>query len=115
MPIKGEFNKIMWKIVNLAIKYIPFVNKEQACQIKSQIEDIPMGYSLVMFKGKKYGVSRKDFNNGKSIKIFAEELGGKDFISFNCYFTKITQLKPCEMSENKVMDFLANFTFEKKD
>lgn len=38
------------------------------------------------YEGKKYGFSWFDFNRGKSIKVFVEELGGKDFISFNYYF-----------------------------
>ncbi len=91
------------------------MNKEQSEQIKRQVETIPLGYSLVVFQGKKYGLSRTDFNSGKSKKIFAEELGGNDFISFNCYFTQTLQLRPCEMSENKVIDFVMNFTFVKED
>lgn len=91
------------------------MNIEQVHQIRSQIERIPLGYSVVVFQGKKYGLSRADFNEGKSKKIFAQELGGNDFISFNCYFTQTLQLRPCEMSENKVIDFLMNFTFVEED
>lgn len=74
--------------------------------LKSLIDKIPVGYSEVIYKGGKYGVSRKDFNSGKSIKVYAEELGGNDFISFNYYETSEATLKPCEMPEEKVMDFL---------
>ncbi len=91
------------------------MNKAQVDQIKRQIEAIPLGYSLVTFQGKRYGLSRMDFNSGKSKKIFAKELGGNNFISFNCYFTQILQLRPCEMSEDKVIDFIMNFTFVKDD
>lgn len=53
-------------------------------------------------------------NRGKSIKVFAEELGGKDFISFNYYLTSGEhQLKPCEMPTEKVLHFL--FHFEQLD
>ncbi|MFD0798269.1 peptide methionine sulfoxide reductase [Maribacter chungangensis] len=59
---------------------------------------------------KTYGVTRKDFNKGKSIKLYAEELGGADFISLNYYLTtKSHSLKPCEMPEQKVIHFLMNY------
>ena len=45
------------------------------------IKKIPQGYSLVSYLGKKYGVSKKLFNKGQSVKPYAEELGGNDFIS----------------------------------
>lgn len=73
------------------------------------IKLIPKGYSEVLYKQKKYGVTRTDFNSGRSIKVFAEELGGNDFISMNYYITnKSENLKPCEMPEQKVIDFLKN-------
>jgi hypothetical protein len=73
------------------------------------IQLIPKGYSEVLYQQKKYGVSRTDFNSGKSIKVFAEELGGNDFISLNFYITSVSEsLKPCEMPEQKVIDFLKN-------
>ncbi len=71
------------------------------------IQLIPNGYSEVLYQQKKYGVTRSNFNNGKSIKVFAEELGGNDFISLNYYITSTSEsLKPCEMPEQKVIDFL---------
>lgn len=46
-------------------------------------------------------------NLGKSVKIYAEELGGEDFISLNFYQTDRSDiLKPCEMPEEKVLQFL---------
>lgn len=68
---------------------------------------IPLGYSEVYYNNRKYGLTRTDFNDGKSIKVFAAELGGTDFISFNYYLTTQKEyLKPCEMPEQKVIDFL---------
>jgi len=64
----------------------------------------------VLYRNKKYGVTRTDFNGGKSHKVFAEELGGKDFISLNYYVTKNSRhLKPCEMPVQKVIDFLNGY------
>jgi hypothetical protein len=75
--------------------------------IRALILNIPKGYSEFHYNKRKYRVTRTDFNDGKSIKVFAEELGGTDFISFNYYITNNdTYLKPCEMPEQKVMDFL---------
>lgn len=73
------------------------------------ILNIPVGYSECIYKSRKYSVSRTDFNQGKSLKVFAEELGGTDFISFNLYLTQQKEhLKPCEMPKHKVIDFILN-------
>ena len=75
--------------------------------IKERINLLPIGYSEVVFQEKKYGLTRTDFNDGKSIKLYAGELGGKDFISLNFYITSNDEiLKPCEMPKQKVIDFL---------
>jgi hypothetical protein len=75
-----------------------------------KIQSLPMGYSEVAYNERKYGVTRGVFNNGKSFKIYAEELGGSDFISLNYYITTTKEcLMPCEMPELKVIDFLNNY------
>ncbi|WP_298754559.1 peptide methionine sulfoxide reductase [uncultured Psychroserpens sp.] len=77
--------------------------------ILKRIMLLPKGYSEVIFQDKKYGITRTDFNKGKSIKIFAEELAGNDFISLNYYITSDKELlKPCEMPDEKVLQFLNN-------
>ena len=76
-------------------------------RLLKQLLQIPVGYSVMKYLNKTYGVTRTDFNNGKSIKLYAEELGGKDFISLNYYITTQSEiLKPCEMPEQKVIDFV---------
>lgn len=78
--------------------------------ILNRIQQIASGYSVLSYQEKKYGVTRTDFNNGKSIKLFAKELGGNNFISLNYYLlTSGDQLKPCEMPRSKVLDFLMNY------
>ena len=75
--------------------------------LEKNIAAIPPGYSEVEFQGKKYGLSRTDFTGGKSTKIYAQELSGSDYISFNYYRTqKGGLLKTCEMPEEKVLTFL---------
>lgn len=68
---------------------------------------IDEGYSEGMYKKKKYGITKTTFNKEKSIKLYAEELGGADFISLNYYITTNNELlKPCEMPKEKVTHFL---------
>lgn len=70
---------------------------------------IPQGYSVGNYLGKSYGISKTLFNQGKSVKLYAEELGGSDFVSLNYYSTaKAGHLKPCEMPKEKVLHFLKN-------
>ena len=81
--------------------------------IKGRIQLLKPGYQVVIYRGKKYGVTRTDFNKGKSIKVYAEELGGSDFISLNFYMLNSgDRLKPCEMLEEKVLDFLTKYERE---
>lgn len=83
---------------------------ERSEMLLELIKQLPIGYSEVLYNGKKCGVTRSDFNNGKSFKVYAEALGGKDIISLNYYITKTKErLKPCEMEANKVIDFLNNY------
>lgn len=78
--------------------------------IYEKIKTIPPGYSEVVYRGRKYSLTSTDFNGGKSLKVYAKELGGNEFISFNYYLTSTNDhLKPCEMPAEKVIDFLMNF------
>lgn len=45
------------------------------------------------------------------VKLYAEELGGNDIISFNLYALRDSgdALKPCEMSSSKVFQFVLGF------
>ncbi|WP_026753087.1 hypothetical protein [Sediminibacter sp. Hel_I_10] len=75
-----------------------------------RIQKLPKGYSEVTFQHKTYGVTRTDFNAGKSIKMYAEELGGTNVISLNIYLTsKARLIKPCEMPMEKVIHFLNHY------
>ncbi len=79
--------------------------------ILSKIKELPLGYSEVFYEHAKYGVTKSEFNQGKSYKVYAEELGGNNFISLNYYCTSQHEiLKPCEMPKQKVIHFLENYT-----
>ena len=72
-----------------------------------RLDKIPLGHSFSWYKGKKYSISKTSFNAGRTIKFFAQDLAGNDFISANFYRLKQQEiLKPCEMPEQKVLDFL---------
>ena len=77
--------------------------------MKKLFNSFAEGYSEGIYNNKKYGITKTLFNQGKSLKLYAKELGGNDFISLNYYITKSKELlKPCEMSETKVMHFIKN-------
>lgn len=71
------------------------------------IERLPEGFSEGLYQGVRYGITRTTFTQGRSYKVYAQALGGSDFISLNFYRTARTDLlKPCEMPEAKVVAFL---------
>ena len=69
---------------------------------------LPNGAYGGTYDGRRYRVAKTQMSNGRSQKLEAEELGGPDYISFNLYRLATGQalLKPCEMPEEKVVDFV---------
>ena len=79
-------------------------------EIENWLQYLPEGYSEGYFRSRKYSVSKTTFSNGKSCKVYASELGGTNFISFNFYRLKDESvLKPCEMPESKVLNFIKKY------
>ena len=72
-----------------------------------KIRALPDGSYDVTFNEKRYLLSKKTQLDGKLIKLYAKELAANDFISLN-YYPKIKGglLKPCEMPQEKVIDFI---------
>ena len=72
---------------------------------------LPPGHRDVMFKGRRYGMTVSVSPDGKRRKLYAEERGGNDHISFNLYLMngKAPLLKPCEMPIEKVIEFVLDF------
>jgi hypothetical protein len=69
---------------------------------------LPEGYSEGLFDGHRYRMEKTTFNGGRSVKFYARALDGPDFVSLNLYLlARGEQVKPCEMPEAKVRDFLA--------
>lgn len=70
---------------------------------------LPNGENDVQYLGKRYLLRKATLLGGKLLKVYAEELGGNDIVSGNYYPTmKGGMLKPCEMSDKKVIDFVLN-------
>jgi hypothetical protein len=68
---------------------------------------IPEGYSEGLFQGRRYRIEKTTHAGGRSLKLFARELGGTDVISLNLYHLAAgDMLKPCEMPEAKVREFV---------
>ena len=74
--------------------------------------EIEPGYYTVLYKCRTYGMTVHASADGRRRKLFAEELGGTDRVSFNLYVLegKAPLLKPCEMAEQKVIDFVLGFS-----
>jgi hypothetical protein len=68
---------------------------------------LPNGAHNLIYQNRRYLMRKATLLDGRLIKLYAEELGGNDVVSGNYYPTiKSGMLKPCEMSEAKVVDFV---------
>ncbi|HIP13336.1 MAG TPA: peptide methionine sulfoxide reductase [Arcobacter sp.] len=76
---------------------------------RQNILSLPSGSFYCIYKNSKYLSTKQSYSNNKIIKIYAQELKGNDIVSGN-YFPTIKGglLKPCEMSDKKVIDFVNN-------
>lgn len=68
---------------------------------------LPNGASDLFYNSQRYLLRKETLLDGKLIKIYAENLSANDIVSGNYYPTmKGGMLKPCEMSNKKVIDFV---------
>jgi hypothetical protein len=75
------------------------------------VDRVPEGWSVVTYDDRPYGLTRTSRASGRSISLYAEELGGTDVVSTNVYRTSTGDLlKPCEMPEAKVLGFLTGWS-----
>ena len=79
-----------------------------ASAVWARLQHWPRGYVVARYNDRRYGVSTSAHTNGRSMKLFAEELGGADRISLNIYAPEHGDLalKPCEMPIDKVTAFV---------
>ena len=77
----------------------------------TKLHALPDGANDYIYLGKRYLLTKKSLLGGKLLKLYAHELGGNDVVSANYYPTiKKGTLKPCEMSKQKVLDFVLHAT-----
>ena len=76
--------------------------------IWSRLHTLPQGWFTARYDGRRYGVSNVAHAGGRSMKLYAEELGGPDRISLNIYAPSSGEpaLRPCEMPVDKVTAFV---------
>ena len=78
-------------------------------QFYKNLLTLPNGANDIYYRNRRYLLRKETLLDGKLLKIYAEELGGNDIVSGNYYPTiKDGTLKPCEMSDAKVIDFVLN-------
>jgi hypothetical protein len=71
------------------------------------VDRVPEGWTLVEHGGRRYGLSRTSRAAGRSVSVYAAELGGTDVVSANVYRTAAGDvLRPCEMPAATVLAFL---------
>lgn len=75
------------------------------------LDRVPRGYSEGQFRDCAYGVTLDVAAGGRRRRLYAEQLGGNDTVSFNLYRLRdgTTRLRPCEMPAAKVIDFVLGY------
>ena len=77
---------------------------------RKALEAIPEGHSRGIFQGLRYRVEKTVHTGGRSVKLYARDLAGTDFVSLNLYHLSSGDvLKPCEMAEAKVRAFVLGY------
>lgn len=72
---------------------------------------LPKGYTEGRYDGRRYGATLRVSSDGRRRWLYAEELGGTDFVSANVFVLSGGRpvVKPCEMAEEKVVAFVVGF------
>ena len=77
----------------------------------ARLDAMVPGYHEGHYDGRRFGVTLKVSADGRRRWLYAEELGGTDFVSANVFLLGGGRvlLKPCEMTEEKVVAFVLGF------
>jgi len=76
-------------------------------EFKTNLINLPSQTFFVFYKNQKYLTTKQTLLDGKLIKLFAKGLANNDIVSANYYpYIKNGLLKPCEISDKKVIDFV---------
>lgn len=79
--------------------------------VAALLAQLPVGSSDVLYRGRRWSVTRTVQQGGRVEKVWAEELGGRGVVSANLYRTGDgDRFRPCEMPAEVVLDFLHGWT-----
>jgi hypothetical protein len=83
----------------------------ESADFEAALAALDEGYNEGFYEGRRYGVSLRRSNDRRRYSLFARDLAGTDVVSFNLYRlgSGTVSLKPCEMSAQKVRDFVLGF------
>lgn len=83
----------------------------ESAEFECALAAFPEGYSEGIYENRRYGVTLHRSGDGRRNSLFARELAGTDIVSFNLYRAGKggASLKPCEMSAEKVREFVLGF------
>jgi hypothetical protein len=80
---------------------------------RTALNAIPEGHSLGLYQGRRWRVEKTTYTGGRSVKLYAHDLAGPDFVSLNLYHLAAGDvLKLCEMAEAKVRAFVIGYVRE---
>lgn len=86
------------------------VGSDTAPDLAALVARLPEGWSQVRYAGRRYGLTRTTHTGGRSVSVYAEELGGSGVISANVWLLSGgAELRPCEMPAADVLDFLTRW------
>lgn len=78
--------------------------------LEAAVDRIPEGWTRVRAGGRAYGLTRTTHAGGRSVSLYAEQLGGPDVVSANVWRLGAgVELRPCEMPVSKVEVFLRDW------
>ncbi len=80
-------------------------------EFRLALEQLPDGFTKGSFRNRSWSATVRRSADARRLSLFAEERGGTDIVSFNLYLLDGGEclLKPCEMSSEKVIDFVVAF------
>ena len=76
-----------------------------------RLDLLPLGYGEGHYHQRRYGMTLKVSKDGRRVQLYARQLGGNDFISFNLFRLRSGEVKlnPCEMAGQKVVAFVVGY------
>lgn len=80
-------------------------------EFRKAFEKLPDCWLTGRFLGRSWSATVHRSEGGRRCWLFAQERGGSDIVSFNLYLLDGEEavLRPCEMSSEKVIDFVLAF------